>query len=391
MISFNDTALAFKSKSDRELYKAKKMLMLISNPVLIRVGTSMLSIATFLHIPFGWAVKFIYKHFVGGKTLDDCLPVTQKLSESKIHVIPDYSVEGEENEHTFDAVCHEVIQVLTWSKINAMDIPFAVFKPSGIARFNLLEKVSAHIELNEHEQNEWIRVLDRFESIATAAHEADIPVLVDAEESWIQNAIDDIIESLSAKYNKNKAIVFNTYQMYRTDRLTKLKASIEKAKNEHYFLGIKFVRGAYWEKENHYAVVNTLPSAVFQSKPETDESFNNALILSLQNHLVVSVVNATHNEESSMLMIDLMSQNNIDKDNPRFWFAQLYGMSDHISYNLAIAGYKVAKYLPYGPIKLVMPYLIRRAKENTSVKGQTGRELLLINKEITRRKANHKK
>ncbi|GAL67076.1 carbapenem antibiotics biosynthesis protein carD [Jejuia pallidilutea] len=307
------------------------------------------------------------------------------MYEKGVSSVLDYSVEGKESEKEFDNALKTVLNIIEFAK--ALDaIPIAVFKPSGFGRFKLYEKKNNGVDLNADEIKEWERVEARFEAVCKKAKAYDVAVLIDAEESWIQDAVDALVTKMMKIYNTEKPIVFNTLQMYRHDRMAFLKKEHAMAKTEGYYLGYKLVRGAYMEKENDRAKEKKYESPICKSKQATDENFNDALQYMI-NHLdCMSIFAGTHNENSSYLLMELMEEKHILNNDPRIWFGQLYGMSDHISFNLSHLGYNVAKYMPFGPVKDVMPYLIRRAEENTSVAGQTGRELALIKKEKERRK-----
>jgi proline dehydrogenase len=297
-------------------------------------------------------------------------------------------VEGKEAEKDLDACATETIATIAKAKADK-SIPFCVFKVTGLARMHILEKVSANEELTKEEQKEFARVSHRVGTICKAAHDAGIPIFIDAEHSWVQNAIDDLANQMMALYNISKPIVYNTFQLYRKDRLDYLKQSFNNAVKGNYFLGAKLVRGAYMEKERARANEKGYPSPIHDTKAETDADYDSALLLCAENIDRIAICAGTHNEDSSMMLVDLMQKKNINSQNKHIYFSQLLGMSDHISFNLAEAGYNVAKYVPYGPVREVVPYLIRRAQENTSVKGQTGRELSLIMKEKERRNSSN--
>lgn len=384
MISFDNTENAFKAKSNSDLNRSYWLFKLISNPALVKIGAKTAPLA--LSIGFkGLFKSTIFKQFVGGETINDCDRTIAELGKFNIGTILDYSVEGKESEADFDACCKETIETVHKAKGNK-HIPFCVFKVTGLARFDLLEKVSAKASLTAEETKEYEKVKQRVYRICQEAHDADQPIFIDAEESWIQPAIDDLADENMHLFNKQKAIVYNTFQLYRKDRLAFLKATIAKGKAEHYHVGAKLVRGAYMEKERRRATEKNYPSPIQDTKENSDRDYNLALEECIQNLAVIGLCAGTHNEQSSLHLVKLMKDNGIADDDQRVYFSQLLGMSDHISYNLALAHYNVAKYVPYGPIREVMPYLIRRAQENTSVKGQTGRELGLIIKEKARRK-----
>lgn len=385
-VSFENTEVAFKSKSNGDLKKAYYLFKLIGNPSLVKVGDVLTNIALSLHIPIGWAIKGnIFKQFCGGETIAECSRATKLLDEGNIGTILDYSVEGKESEKDFDATAEETLRTIETAH-NNKHIPFCVFKVTGVARFALLEKVNAKKELTEQEVAEWQRVRQRVDRICALSAKTGTPVFIDAEDSWIQDAIDDLTNEMMELYNGSKAIVFNTIQLYRHDRLAFLKRCHQDAKSKGYKLGFKLVRGAYMEKERARALEMGYVDPIQPNKEASDRDFNLALEYCIENINDISICCGSHNEESNMKLAMLLDEKGIARNDNRVYFAQLFGMSDHISFNLANGGYNVAKYVPYGPIREVIPYLIRRAKENTSVKGQTGRELSLIIKERKRRK-----
>lgn len=384
--SFDNTEIAFGGKSNKELNRAYWLFRLIGNPSLVKLGKWMTHAAISLRIPIGWVIKGnIFKQFCGGESIADCKHATDGLAKFNIGTILDYSVEGKDDERDFENTKAETILTIE-AAANNSSIPFCVFKVTGIARFELLEKVNAQQSLNEQEQLEWQRVKDRVDVICRHASLKNVPIFIDAEDSWIQDAIDGLADTMMAKYNASRAIVYNTIQLYRHDRLAFLRESYEKAKSNNYFLGVKLVRGAYMEKERERALLMGYPDPIQPNKEVCDRDFNEAISFCLQRIDRIAVCAGTHNEQSCLRLASAMDATGIARNDKRVYFAQLFGMSDHLSYNLANAGYNVAKYLPYGPIREVIPYLIRRAQENTSVKGQTGRELSLIQKEMKRRK-----
>ena len=384
MLSFDNTEIVFRNKSDKELKKAYLLFKIVGNPFMVKMGKIFAKPA--LYIGFKRLIKnTIFKQFCGGETIEECKKTIDQLARFNIGTILDYSVEGETSEENLDATKKEIIATTKIAKGNK-HIPFCVFKVTGVARFDLLEKVSEGITLAGKEKTDWDKAVQRVDEICKAAFEADTPIFIDAEESWIQPAIDDLAYTMMRRYNGQRAIVYNTYQLYRHDRLEYLQTDLSLAEKGNYFIGAKLVRGAYMEKERKRASEKNYKSPIQPDKSSSDEDFNAALELCVKNIHRISICAGTHNEESSLKLTGLMKQNNIDPSDTRIYFAQLLGMSDHISYNLADAGYNVAKYVPYGPVKEVLPYLIRRAQENTSVKGQTGRELSLIIKERERRK-----
>ena len=383
---FDNTEIAFSLKSDSELERAYFLFKMISIEPLVRIGTVATNFAIKAHLPVEGLIRAtVFDHFCGGINEQDCLPVIDNMFEKGVCSVLDYSVEGKANEKEFDDAKSKIIDIINFAK-SKKAMPIAVFKPTGIGRLELYEKVSSKVELNQKEQAEWDRIKNRYEAICQKAKDSNIAVLIDAEESWMQDAADELVSHLMQKYNTEKPVVYNTLQMYRHDRLAFLENEHQKAKGLNYFLGYKLVRGAYMEKENERAKEKGYATPICKSKYATDENFNAALRYIMANLDCISLFAGTHNEDSSYLLMQLMKQQGIKNNDPRVWFAQLYGMSDHISFNLSHKGYNVAKYVPFGPVKDVMPYLIRRAEENTSVAGQTGRELALLTKEKKRRK-----
>lgn len=383
---FDNTEIAFALKSDSELERAYFLFKMISIEPLVRIGTAATNFALKAHLPIEGLIRStVFDHFCGGVNEEDCLPVINKMYEKGVSSVLDFSVEAKESEKEFDYARDVTLKIIEFCK-EIKAIPIAVFKPSGFGRFYLYEKISKGDALTTKEQEEWRKVVERFDVVCKKAKANNVAVLIDAEESWIQDAVDALITQMMAKYNTEKPIVFNTLQMYRHDRLAFLRNEHEKAKLGHYFLGYKLVRGAYMEKENDRAEEMGYESPICKSKAATDDNFNAGLSYVLDHIDCMSLFAGTHNEVSSYLLMDLMAEKGIENNDPRVWFGQLYGMSDHISFNLADKGYNVAKYVPFGPVKDVMPYLIRRAEENTSVAGQTGRELALLAKEKKRRR-----
>lgn len=390
MISFSNTQIAFSGKSNSDLNRSFLLFKLLSKPVWVKIGSNFTLWALKYHLPIKWIVKkTIFKQFCGGENIDDCTETINKLGDYKIGAILDYSVEGKESDNDFDQTMRETINTIT-KATQSNHIPFGVFKVTGLAPFALLEKISNNESLTDSETASKLRVIERVNNICNQATKAGIPVFIDAEESWIQKAIDDIADLMMQKYNTNEVMVYNTFQLYRKDRLAFLKTSLEKSKKNGYKLGAKLVRGAYMEKERERALVNGYPSPINDTKKDTDADYNSALEYCIKNINQVSICAGTHNEDSSLLLTKLMSENKISCDDKRVYYSQLFGMSDNLSYNLANENYKVVKYLPYGPVKETLPYLIRRAQENTSVEGQTGRELALIINEKERRKKDGK-
>ena len=383
---FDNTQVAFSLKSDTELDRAYFLFKMIDSQPLVRIGTAVTNFAIKAHLPVEGLIRAtVFDHFCGGVNEDDCITVVDKMFTKGVSSVLDYSVEGKEEEDQFDAALEMTLKTIEFAK-ERLAIPFAVFKPTGLGRFELYEKLGEKQTLSPAEQTEWNRVVERFDQICSEAHKKDVSLLIDGEESWMQDAADDLVTDMMRKYNKEKAIVFNTLQMYRWDRLDYLKKLHEVAKKEGFFIGMKLVRGAYMEKENKRAEEKNYVSPICVSKEATDINYDAAVHYMLEHLDMMSIFAGTHNELSSYKLMEMMQERGIAKNDHKIWFGQLYGMSDNISYNLAENGYNVAKYLPFGPVKDVMPYLIRRAEENTSVAGQTSRELSMIKAERNRRK-----
>ncbi len=387
-VSFDDTAVAFSSKSNAELYKMYLLFKSMNSNMFVKLGGSLLNTALKLHLPVKFIIKpTIFNHFCGGETIEESERAIQELGKYNIGTILDYSVEGEGSEKSFDQTRDEILRTVEKARGNK-HIPFSVFKVTGLVDIKLLEKVQAKQELNANERAAYERGRDRINAICKRCFEADVRVFVDAEESWIQETIDNLTYEMMELYNKERAIVYNTYQLYRHDRLDAIKRDYENAVAGGYYLGGKLVRGAYMEKERKRAQEQGYQSPINISKEASDKLFDDALRFCVEHIDRIAICAGTHNEKSSYLLMDLMNKYNIAPGDERIYFAQLFGMSDNLSYNLANAGYNVAKYVPYGPVEAVMPYLLRRANENTAIAGQSSREFLLINKEMERRKKN---
>jgi proline dehydrogenase len=386
MIPFENTDVAFRYKTDTGMRRAYYLFRMIAKPWLVKLLKKLTYFALKIHLPVAWAIKpTLYRHFVGGESIGECEQVVELLGKFNVKAILDYSVEGGKDAGTMERTLVETLRTVTNASKNP-NIPFAVFKPTAFASAEVLTQANAGGTISR-EIGEGIR---RFrmcvEKLSKTAWETGIPIMIDAEDSWYQAYVDEIITEMMEKYNKEKAIIFNTLQMYRTDRLNFLMESLNKARAGNYYLGIKYVRGAYMERERKRASEMGYPSPIQPDKNSTDAAYNEALRISIENIDRMAIFNGSHNEFSNQLLSELISSKNLAKDDPRIWFSQLYGMSDHISFNLASEGYNVAKYIPYGPVHNILPYLLRRAEENTAIAGQTSRELSLIKKEIARRK-----
>lgn len=388
-LNFQDTTTAFADKSNNELKEKYRIFKMMNSQALTDLGTQVAQFGLRLGLPIKGLIKnTVFKQFCGGETIEECQPTIDKLWQSHIGTILDYSIEGKSEENVFDSTKNEIYRTVTRAKEDEA-IPYAVFKVTGLARFELLEKISTGKELFVGEQEEWDKARGRVEEICEYAHSLEQPVFIDAEESWIQDAIDSLATEMMEKYNREKPIIYNTLQLYRRDRLEFLKQSHEKAKNDGYLLAVKLVRGAYMEKERDRAKDLGYESPIQPDKAATDRDFNEAVKYCVENIREIALVAGTHNEESVRLLAKLMHEKNISHDDPNVTFSQLYGMSDNLSYVLAKNGYLVSKYVPYGPVKDAIPYLIRRAEENTSVRGQMSRELDLISRELQRRRVDH--
>ncbi|MDD3742968.1 MAG: proline dehydrogenase family protein [Lentimicrobiaceae bacterium] len=386
LINFEDTRVAFISKSTRDLKRALWLFRMIKNPYLVKMGTGLIQVAIKLGLPVNWIIKpTLYRHFVGGTTLQECLPVVQSLNQHGVKAILDYSVEGVQDEASIQQTLQETLNSIRNAAQNP-GIPFAVFKPSAFALSTLFEQSEAGKAPVGALEDEYYRFKSRINVLCNEAHALNVRLMIDAEDSWYQHLVDDTVDEMMARYNKEKAIVFNTLQMYRHDRLEFLKRSLEKARVEGYYYGVKFVRGAYMEKERKRALEKGYESPIHVNKAATDEAFDQALTVSLDHIDRVVIFCGSHNENSNRYFATSIVERGLEVNDNRCWFSQLYGMSDNLSFNLAAAGFNVAKYVPYGPVKSVVPYLSRRAEENTSVAGQTSRELNLIKKELKRRK-----
>jgi len=402
-ISFDNTENAFEYKSNKELRKAQFLFSSMGSSFLVKLGTRLTPWAIRKKLPVRGIIRnTIFSQFVGGETLEETAKVAKKLGAYHVQVILDYGVEGgEDGESGFDHARDEFIRVINYAATQP-NIPFISIKVTGFARYGLLEKLDQSVELNPgslmkrynkaleslttEETEEWARVHERMRQICRVASERNVGVLVDAEETWIQDPVDVLTFLMMEEFNKEKVIVYNTVQLYRADRLKFLEDSLEAGKIRNFILGVKLVRGAYMEKERRRAAEMQYPSPIQPDKDATDLDYNNGVALCIDNLERVGLIVATHNEFSNMYATQLLKQREFPPNHPHIHFSQLYGMSDNITFNLAKAGFSVSKYLPFGPIEDVVPYLMRRAQENSSVSGQTGRELSLIKKEIERRR-----
>jgi len=380
-LSFDNTEVAFKSKSNAALRKASWLFKSFDFPITLSWGPTLAKITVTLGLK-ALIKNTIFEQFCGGETIAECDTAIKKLSQSGIGTILDYSVEGAETAEAFDHTTEETISTIKKAKGNS-DIPFSVFKVTGIVESDILQKVTEKKQLSESEVNKWETGRSRFFKICEAAAQNNVRLFIDAEETWLQEAIDRLAEEAMHKYNTSRAIVYNTLQMYRHDRLQYLKDQIE---STDYFLGFKIVRGAYMEKERKRAQQMGYPDPIQPDKKATDKDYDQAVAICIENANRIAICIGTHNEKSSLLGVELMNNSGLDAKDEKIFFSQLLGMSDHISFNLSHHGYNVAKYVPYGPVSAVIPYLTRRAQENSGMAGQMGRELGLITKELNRRK-----
>ena len=399
MVSFDNTELAFAYKTTKELKKAKFLFSSMGIGWLVKLGTRLTPWAIKAHLPINGIIRnTIFKQFVGGETLQETAGVADKLAQYNVQVILDYGVEGIEGEDSFDKSADEFIKVIQYAATQP-SIPFISIKLTGFARFGLLKKLDTaadnksgvegriNIEvLTDNEKAEWNKVVIRLIKICEAAQRNNVGVLVDAEETWIQDPVDALTMQMMERFNKSKVVVYNTIQLYRHDRLQFFKDSLAEAQKNNFILGVKLVRGAYMEKERRRATAMNYPSPIQHDKESTDNDYNAAIEFSMEQLDNLFVIVASHNEYSNLNATQLLQQKNLPLNHSHVHYSQLLGMSDNITFNLAKAGCSVSKYLPFGPLKDVVPYLMRRAQENSSVSGQTGRELQLIKKELKRRR-----
>ena len=385
-ISFDDTEVAFAGRSNLDLRRAYLLFRVLGQPGLVALSKPFTQLAFALRLPIEPLIRIsLFRQFVGGESIRACEDTIAALATYGIGSILDYSAEGQADEAGFDRTRDELLKVIDRSAADAR-IPFAVFKPTGLGRAELLEKASRWDSLNPSERAEFDRFKVRFGEICARAVAAGTPVMVDAEESWLQPAVDQLVLEMMQLHNRQRAMIWNTVQMYRSDRLDYLKDLLAIARRDGFGVGLKLVRGAYMEKERDFARQHGLPSPIHPSKAATDQAYDAAVAHCLNDIDRVSFCCGSHNEASNRLLMQGMADRGLARDDSRIWFAQLLGMSDHISYNLARAGYKVVKYVPYAPIRDLVPYLMRRAEENSSVAGQSPRELALLQQEMKRRK-----
>lgn len=385
--SFDNSKLAFATKTSWQLKKAYYLFKIVNNNGIARIATFSANLALKLHLPIKGIIRStVFEHFCGGETIDDCKSTSELMGRFMVGSILDYSVEGKDSEEAFDQVMAETLRTIENAKGNS-SIPYCVFKPTGMGSARLMEKIQLKKELTAQEELLFTRLKERYNMLCNAAFKSNVRLLIDAEDSWYQDTIDELVYLHMEKYNKKRAIVFNTYQMYRWKSFENIKKAHKQATERGYILGAKLVRGAYMEAERQRAVDHAYVDPICTDKAATDKSYNDGLSYIIEHIEHIELFNGSHNEYSNFYLTQLMLKAGLSRDDPRVFFVQLYGMSDNITYVLADAGYNAAKYLPYGPVKYVMPYLIRRAEENTSVEGQSSRELVMLAKEMKRRKS----
>ncbi|MCK0114961.1 proline dehydrogenase family protein [Gelidibacter sp. F63206] len=392
VINLDNTKIAFANKSNKQLHKSKILFNLLSKDWLLEIAKPITTFFLRIHFPIDYLLRYtVFDQFCGGETIEECKSTVDNLYEyGGVYSILDYSVEGKNEEYFFEDTLETILRISVYAKYSAA-VPFLVFKPTGLGRSEIYEKVSMNAELTEVELKEWQTIRERYDAICrSTAGTADLKIMIDAEESWMQKAIDNLVEEMMLKYNKDRTVVFTTLQMYRWDRLSYLEYLYGLGKKNGIKIGVKFVRGAYMEKEREMADLNGYESPICPDKASTDLNFNNAVSYSLNRLEIFELFLGTHNELSCQILMNGMLEMSIENNDNRIWFGQLYGMSDHISYNLAINNYNTSKYVPFGALREVVPYLFRRAEENTSIGNQTTRELTLIDKEIKRRREKSK-
>lgn len=385
-LDFQDTATAFADRSDKELKEKYRLFKMLNSPVLNAIGTGATKFALSIGLPVEGMIKStVFGQFCGGETIEECEGTVERLARSGVGTVLDYSVEGKSSEQDFDNTKDEIIRTIERAKDDPR-IPFSVFKVTGIAPLGTLERMSGKKKLDAKSQAKCERIHNRVNEICEYAYSIGQPVFIDAEDSWIQDAIDRMATEMMERFNRERPIVYNTLQMYRTDRLQHLKDARRQAQSEGYFYAVKLVRGAYMEKERDRAAEMGYPSPIHPTRQDTDVDYDAAVEYCMKHHNDMAFVAATHNEASTQKLALMMNEMGVSADHPHIHFSQLYGMGDNISYVLAKGGYNVTKYVPYGPVHDAVPYLIRRAEENSSAAGQMSRELEMIEREIKRRK-----
>lgn len=386
-IDFNNTEQAYRHLTKQQLYRAYLLFKMIRFETLTNLGTGVLKGFMKVGLPIKWAVKpTVFKHFVGGESIEDCEPLIRSQTAQNVKTILDLSVEGQKHESSFEQALVLLKQAIDRAAGQTADLPFAVFKPSALGHMSIVKNKQEKLGLTDREEEAYDRFVKRCVDLCEYAASKKVPIMVDAEETWVQDVYDEIVLNIQKSLNKEYAYVYNTYQLYRVDKLEDLKSKIEMARTEGFQLGVKIVRGAYMEKEREYAEEKSIRCLIQSSKHASDHDFNEAINVCLENLDVVSVVIGSHNEKSAEIAVEKLGKISPKELKDKVTFSQLYGMADHISYNLAAASFNVAKYVPYGPVTDVLPYLFRRAEENSSVQGQSSRELELLEKEMQRRR-----
>ena len=403
-INFNNTEKAFAYKTDRDLKRARFLFSAMHFAPLVKLGTKLTPWAIKSGLPVKGIIKnTLFRQFVGGESLEETVGVADMLEKYNVQVILDYGVEGGEgNEDKYEAEANYFIKVIQFAATRK-NIPFISIKITGLVSCSLLEKLDTTLfttgteplstrfnnkleGLSQEEKGQWEQLIARTSRLCQAASDAGVGIMIDAEESWIQDAIDAVATQMMAQFNRGKVVVYNTIQLYRSDRLSFLTDTLDEAEQSGYIAGLKLVRGAYMEKERARAEKLGYPSPIQPNKESTDRDYDAAVQLCMAKNDLVSIIVASHNEKSNLLAANESASKQLPSAHPHLHFSQLYGMSDNLTFNLADAGYNVSKYLPFGPVHEVIPYLMRRAQENSSVSGQTGRELELIKREFSRRK-----
>lgn len=383
---------AFSHYSISQLRRTKVLFKILQNPLVSWFSGFVPHIPILLRLPFVKSLikHYIFSHFCGGEDWKEVHQSALKLQKQNILSSLDYSVECKQTEQDYETTKKVLLNVLEEAK-NLSHIPFCVLKITGLGRFALLEKIHNGQTLSDNEKAEWQRVQSRFDSICEKAVDCNTKLLVDAEESWIQKPIDNIVKRAMKRHNQNEPMIYNTYQLYLKAKYEQLKTDWEKAKEKGYILGSKLVRGAYMEKETKRAVKMHLPNPIQPSKAKCDQDFNDSLKFCLKHIDDFGIYIGTHNIESTQKARQLMQEYGIAKSDERVFFSQLLGMREILSYELAQQDYLVSKYTPFGKIAEVIPYLLRRIQENSSVKDQLNDEIKVITRELENQKLHKSK